>query len=366
MNLIKNRYNILKIILVLPVIIFHSFISFYGWDEARNRENYPSWNSIYNSIGNSFFSHFGTYLLVLSFFLVGLNFQDKQVKKPTAKWKTYLKLATLFLCFLGTQFDLTVALDAEGFFIWDLYSFILTAYLLVFFFGKYIYQNLKLSTLGFALLFWVTPFLQNALGGRLVASVDQIFFPTMLKTGANAWFLLPWIFLPLLAFCLGCLSQKNEFRKALVALVPPLAVALVVIAFVPITFYPFQVDSNLFYLNVFWQNSNFNILLIFPYLIFLVLFNHRVFQSLDSSPALHWVSKLQWCKNFWFSFILHFGFIDMMTTYYDVLFKNEIIFNYSWLIVFLGTELLMQLLMVALKFYAWIFRMLIPKLRLRS
>ena len=56
----------------------------------------------------------------------------------------------------------------------------------------------------------------------------------------------------------------------------------------------------------------------------------------------------------------------MMTTYYDVLFKNEFIFNYSWLMVFLATEILMQLLMPALRFYAWLFKKLIPKQSLRS
>ncbi len=338
--------------------MFHSFVGLYGWDEARNLEKYPQWLRLYQLIGNSFFSHFGIYLLMLSFFLVGLNYHDRLIRTAAApRWKTYFKLATLFLCFLGTQFDLTVGWGSEGFFIWDLYSYILMAYLIVFFWGHSIFKNLRKSTVAFALLFWATPFLQNILAGRLVATVDQIFFPTLLKTGANAWFVFPWIFLPLLAFCLGGLSQKKDLKTVFYVLGIPLLMALIIVSFVRLTFHPFLVDVNLFYLNVFWQNTNFNLLMIFPYLAFLVLYDQNLFDKFDSSTPLRWLSTLQWCKNFWFSFILHFGIIDMMTTYYDDLFKSEFIFNYSWLIVFIGTEAVMQALMLALKFYAWLFRL---------
>lgn len=378
----KPLFNLLKIILILPIIMFHSFVGIEGWEASSTITNFPIWSMIYNYLGNNFFNAFGLYIITLSYFLMGLNAASKTTgvqsysqsqlladplnKTPTQKTSPQkvtliFKFLILIICFLGTQFNLTLGLTEEGVFIWDLYSFILLSYLVIHFLkNKFLQNPLKYFYLCLG-AFSALPFLSPWMNTYLHDSINQFFFATQLITGANAWFLIPWGFLPLFSYNLGILSFQQKIKSTSIALACLSLISTCLFFFFKIEMYPFIIDMNEFFKSVFWQNSLVNIIRILPFLTLLSLLSLKKMDRINNYPGLKWINSLQWSKNFWFCFMLHFGFIDLIISPEYSFLNNKSTNELSWLFIFIGCEILAQLFFFSLKVHKVVFKYLMKK-----
>ncbi len=362
------RINLLKIVLIIPVIIFHSFVGLIGIENLTSEPKFEVWNSFNSFFSNSFFASFGFYITCLSFFTYGFKAETSEIK---SRFNSLLKYALLVVCILGSQFDFSKSVHDVEFFSWNLYSFIILSFVLVFLLKPLIKKNLKLCFYSFLLLFVVasvlSPVLTPLLGTYLHSGILQVLIPYRVTDLANSWFLIPWIFGPLLFYAAGARLQISglKLRDLITISMIILAAGIYYVLERPVL-YPFSLVLDAFYMNFFWQPFTINILKVFGFCVFLLVFCSKYFQFLEENAILRKLRFLQWCRHFWFCYILHLGIKDIIGESFPQILNNDFVLSYVWLIIFFATELLAQMFFASLFFYRFIFRRLISKLRVRN
>ncbi len=364
MKTIRARINVLKLLLLFPILLFHSFVGLIGIENLTDEPKYSFWNRIIEVFGNEFFGSFGYFIACLSFFTYGFYFDQPKAKSWVHQ---ALKFLLLFACLLSSQFDFTKSFNDAEFFTWNLYSFILLSFLLVYLLKDAIQKKPRVWFYVWVLCFTTLPLMNDSLRASLHQNLSQALIPIKVTTEANSWFLLPWIFGPLLFYTLGVMSavrQKiNEYLITLALLIAGSAAYFY--QFRPY-YFPFSLELNSYYMSFFWQSISVNNMKVFSFAILLMLWATDFFKGLEENFILRKLRYLQWCKNFWFCYILHLGMKDIIGSDNLNLMEYEFVFNYSWLIIFICTELLAQVFFVSLYFYRHLGRSLIAKLRIRN
>lgn len=361
---IQARLNLVKIFLIIPIIIFHSFVGLIGIENLTTEPKFNTWNNIIDFFGNSFFASFGFFVACLSFFTYGFHSdQFKHKKMGTYVFKAFV----LLLCLLGSQFDFSKSVADPEFFTWDLYSFIFVVFAGIYLIKPWVKQNAQRCFFVFLALFIVSPFLGNLFYPLLHLNILQVLLPVKVVSDANSWFLLPWIFAPLMFYAAGAhlkLSNLSKLNLAVLLGVSALAVAYFIIKR-PL-YYSFSLEIDAAYMNFFWQHISINIIKVFLFCFFLLVLCSKHFVFLETNFILRKLRYLQWCRHFWLCYILHLGFKDIIADMGPKFLESEFVLSYIWLIIFLATEILAQMFFGWLAIYKFIFKTLIAKLRIRN
>jgi hypothetical protein len=352
-----------RLLMVGPIAMVHMWNAWIGEpfvSSAPEGSLYPEFVRWISPV----FGFSGIYVFVMSFFLYGLLGKTDLVRGK----KNVARLAFLAMAMFSAQFNPQFPLPDPAYFYWEIFSFALLSLLLV-------------SALGFlsdrvwfvlgglaAVLLMIHPlWLHHRLDGVFAPIITQILVESETTFGPNGWFLLPWIGLPILAYAWGrfCRRDPNAplhvkplriygafaFAMALSWIIPPGEAE-----------YPFTLAAD-YYLYSFHQNPIYLWQRLLPFLLLLfVLSRPRINEALARTP-LRFSRFIQWNKNFWFAYVLHFGIIDILAnqrTFFD---QYPLVFDWLWLIVILSVEALLQLFFHALKVYAWIFKQVFGGLR---
>ncbi len=361
---IQARLNLIKILLIIPVIIFHSFVGLIGIENLTAAPKFNTWNHLINFFGNSFFASFGFFIACLSFFTYGFHIDQLKQKKTSAY---VFKAFILLLCMVGSQFDFSKSLADPEFFVWDLYSFIFVVFTGIYFLKPLVKQNAQQSFFLFVALFIITPILGNFLHPVLHLNFLQALLPTKVVSAANSWFLFPWVFAPLMFYAAGAhLKQQSLSKLNLAVLLGASALAAVYFILQRPLYYPFSLEIDATYMNFFWQHISINIIKVCLFCFFLLVLCSKPLLFLETNFFLRKLRHLQWCRNFWFCYILHLGIKDIIADLGPQILDFNFILSYVWLIIFLVAEILAQLFFIWIAIYKFIFKALIAKLRIRN
>lgn len=350
MKIDKKRFvglDVLRIVLILPTIMLHvwniifseSHVSF-----SPEQSLYPFYE---NTLGR-LFGYSGVFIFSLSFFLYGLRRHSLFKFKPLHE---YIKLALLIGAMVSTQFNDSMNIQDSDFFIWDIFSFVLLSYLVISLLDL-IKQQVFLKVIfvsGFLLFLLPISFYAQSLDGVFPPSLAPIFIATQTSFGHNGWFLLPWLGLPLIFYPLGRLFQSFDFDKktSLKYGVPLFLIGGLLWFFTPEKIPPAL--GSLFYQYIFWQSPG-------AILARLTLFISLLLMLSSGSWSKKWnlFSWLQWNRNFWLCYIVHFGVIDLLSDHKEFFAQNLFYLDWLWLAVFLGVEILIQLFFFVTKIYKWL------------
>ncbi len=331
--------DLLKLGFVVTIVIFHVW-EVIIYQDLMELPLSRSFYTIYGLILSALFHYAGPFLAGLSFFLYGY----RNSKFSLAKF-IVLILGVLIMQYSSESLSDFAKVSSWA---WDVYSYLVVAYLFVFAMPRQ--TNIQIFSLGISLIALLIPVqvyttqfpaLQQIRPEMLVMNpVSQV---------PNGWFLLPWIFLPIGLSNLGVLVSRFENR---LERFQKWEAGLWIIAFVG-WIIPFETTKFLagprFYEFVFWpQLSNFwfhlTLLLFFIRLQFFPpvrsFFNRRVFQ---------WISKLQWVRNLWLCYLLHYAFVETIAEFYTVKKNEPFALDLLWILIFIGTEIFVQILMLIRK-----------------
>ncbi len=332
--------DLIRLILIIPTIILHVWNMLIGdpHPTAGLTSNYVFYEKyLGNTLGFA-----GVFIFALSFYLEGI----RKSAPFTLDIRSLTKIFFLVAAMISSQTSLSEENATEFYFIWDIFSFVLLSYLLIFPLSKIENPRTlwKFGAIGIVLFLVPFHFYQGILEGILPSSLQSTFIATRSEFGPNGWFLLPWIGLPLFFYVLGRSYNNPNIRR--------LPVLLLFVG-VPLLFYPGNpiVLGKEFYGYVFWQPSLFvfSRILVFASLLLLA-------SQITENKALKLLSYLQWNRNFWICYILHIGVIDIMSE--NKFYSDPNNLNWAWLYVFLLVEAITQLFMLALKIYAKLFKFL--------
>lgn len=341
-------FDILRIFQLMPIAMLHAWEFMVGQDfvdESQLTTNYDTYR-IY--IGK-YFNYSALYIVGISFFIWGLR--DFKLKP----WK----VAILVFGIVGLQLQ-----DPEKWFEtagwgWDLYSFLLIAVLLCRLIPAKKWVHWTIFAIGTIMLSvsineWVpiASLTSRPWSTGLFARLDG--------NDVNGWFLIPWIFLPLMIFSMAKLVAESDFiRKPNVTkasfIVLSLLVASTICGFakpdaVPpmlgVHFYQFLFMQSP---RHFWQH----------YTLFLAvglgLWTFELKSPQNFAPFI-WLGRLQWNKNFFFCYFLHFAWFNQLSQHRDLILSHPYWLDYLWLFVIVLTEITAQIFFRALRFYPWVFK----------
>ncbi len=361
---IQARLNLIKILLIIPVIIFHSFVGLIGIENLTAEPKFNTWNHLINFFGNSFFASFGFFITCLSFFTYGFHIDQLRQKKTIAY---VFKAFILLVCMLGSQFDFSKYVADPEFFVWDLYSFIFIVFVGIYFLKPLVKQNAQQSLFIFLVLFTISPIFGNFLYPVLHLNFLQILLPVKVVSAANSWFLFPWVFAPLMFYAAGAhLKQLSLSKLNLAVLLGASALAAVYFVMNGPLYHPFSLDIEATYMNFFWQHNSINIIKVCLFCFFLLVLCSKPLLFLETNFILRKLRYLQWCRHFWFCYILHLGIKDIIADLVPQILDDNLILSYIWLIIFLAAEILAQMFFGWIAIYKFIFKALIAKLRVRN
>ncbi len=342
----KKRYvglDILRVVLILPTIMLHVWNIIFGETHvtfSSEQSLYP----FYENVIARLFGYSGIFIFALSFFLYGIKQHSLFKLKPI---REYFKLALLIGAMVSTQFSDSMNPSDPDFFMWDIFSFVLVAYLIISFLALIKSERVLqiILAVGISLFFVPVTFYSKNLSGIFHQQFETALFAVKTSVDSNGWFLLPWIGLPLIFYPLGRLFVvQKSFRKWYWLLL----LVGVLLAIVASETFPPALGS-LFYEYVFWQSPAYIIAR-------LLIFSGLVLWLCQTTWARGWnfFSYLQWNKNFWFCYILHFGFIDFLSDHQSFFAQNLFYLDWLWLGLFLGVELMAQMFFAITKLYIWI------------
>jgi len=303
---------------------------------------------IYRQVVGPFFNYAALYVVGISFFLWGLK---------NAKLKSS-KVLVFALGVIGLQLTDAEAWRSGESWTWEVYGFLLVAVLLCRFLpnkrwvsGAVIASAVVM--LSVSLNEWMP------LAALTAEPLRTILFAELNSgEGVVGWFLIPWIFFPLMLFSLGRLaadwSLNLSYAKAFVLTIPLVALGSILGGTKPPPVEPLLGPH--FYQFLFMQTSShfwhhFSIFM--AIVIWGLTLEHR-FPALFTRFA--WLEKLQWNRNFFFCYFIHFGWIAIFMNHREAILAKPFYIDFIWIGVFLLTELLVQWLAVAIRFYKWIFR----------
>lgn len=196
-------YDLLKLILIIWIIIFHVWFFLYGDDSW----SHPVENSFYPFV-EIFFAPYlnfvGIFLPSLAFYLHGLP--KKEVRSKSVE---FFKYAFLIVAVFAAQKPFLEFVRDPSQFIPTVYLFILASYVLVFITSKQkklagVYFVSSLILLMLPRAFWIT------CGEQLADPWRSIFF----QTPGVGWSLFPWCLAPVSAFYFARLT--HQMNKSLV------------------------------------------------------------------------------------------------------------------------------------------------------
>jgi hypothetical protein len=347
--------DLAKLVLIGPIAMLHVWDIFYADAEvtlSRSESLYPYYR---DTIGRVF-GFAGTFIFVLSFFLFGYRGKTNLVFGK----KQLLRLGILCAAMLSAQFS------ATGDFIWDVFSFVLVSLALISVLGRLSSKAWDVVGLVAAVLLCIPPASYSEfLSSRLLALPAEILIATTSRYGQNGWFLLPWIGLPLLGysfgrFCARTAESDESAHRLQAAFAPILFLAVYCLVFIlgrgvptaavrgTAEYYDFAFRQSPL---VFWRHF-------VPFLFFLFFATRPAVNAWLNQPQL-WLArilpKLQWSRNFWLAYVTHFGIIEWLVEYEDFFAAHLGVFDFLWLYVIIGTEVLLQAFFFMLKVYAGLF-----------
>jgi hypothetical protein len=340
--------DLLRLVILVPVLIMHVWNVFFGETDITLSET-ESFYQAYRVWLAPTLGYAGIYVFSLSFFLYGFF----NSTRPQWGVKSASRVVLLTLAVLSTQFNSMVSFGEPGYFIWDLFSFILLSFLLVgglSFLGD---RGWAWAGISGALLMCVHPLLfQDWLELSLLPVMAQIFVPTSSDFGLNGWFLLPWIGLPLVAVAFGRWCRAADETTAKLTGLALVAASLIVwligqgVHVRPLMtasqYYDFSFRQHPLY---FWRYY-----LLFA-LALLILSRSGLNQRLMQTP-LRLAGSLKWSQHFWLAYIFQFGVIDVLSDLKEPILAHPPLFDLLWIIVFVMVELLLQAFFRVLPRYA--------------
>lgn len=335
--------DIIRLILIVPISMMHVWEFLIGMDIPNSSHN-STFYPFYRSVLGPIFNYAAFYILMFSFFLWGY----RETQPSFKKW------FILILGFIGLQLQNPMDWMNFSSWTWDIYGFLFTAAILVRILPRY--PKFMIGVCGFAILtlsmpaeFWLN------LGFQDDSLLNLILFPN--REQSNGWFLFPWIMVPASAYAFGFLFQDESFRKRFVS---HSKIIMGILSFLALGFFlvkqkPIEpllaqgFNQFLFYQHPvhFWQH-----LCVFGLILYAVQIGTDYFLN---NKYLIFVSRLQWNKNFFFCYLLHFAFIHQFLEWRGDLLSHPEWIAWLWLIVLVLTEMLAQMLFISLKIYRLIF-----------
>lgn len=207
---LSARINILKLVLIFPIIAYHTLVGLIGVGTVTDEPRFQTINNLIHFMGNEFFGSFGYFITVLSFFTYGYYFDVKKEKKPVYNFFKYLILTAAFL---SSQINLEVPSSDILFWTWNLYSFILISFLTIMLLKKYFARFANPLFYVFVFLFSTIPLLNTFFRDHFSWQVLQAFIPMKLADQSNSWFLFPWLFGVYLFFVAGVLIKQKSLSR---------------------------------------------------------------------------------------------------------------------------------------------------------
>lgn len=340
----KKRFvglDVLRVVLILPTIMLHVWNIIFSDSHvgfSPEKSLYP----FYENIIARAFGYSGVFIFCLSFFLYGIRRHSFFKVKP---FHEYIKVALLVGAMISTQFNESMNIQDADFFIWDIFSFVLLSYLLISLLDLIRQKIIFKIILGTGLfLFSVSiGFYAEMFQGVFHPLVEPIFVATQTSFGHNGWFLLPWIGLPLIFYSLGRL-QLNSAAMTKAALGCGLLFLLLSGEKIP------PALGSLFYEYIFWQSPTYILARLLLFMGLVLWFSSRRW-----SNGWKIFSWLQWNRNFWFCYIIHFGVIDLLSEHKECFSQNLFYLDWLWLGIFFGVEILIQMFFLMTRIYKWIF-----------
>lgn len=288
--------DIFKLICALFIVSYHTwdaFLSDYKIDYTGPNEVW--YFTFINKVASVGFYYSGLFIVAVSFFLFGY----KESKLKLNKFLLFIP------AHIATLYNVNTA-NLNYFVYWDLFAYIALAYALIIIFSKLPKIILNISSL-MGVLFFTMPqltFLNNYLDQNHTY-LRNIIFGDSSGNYNNGWFLIPWIFYPIIFFQLGILFKNNY--KFIRYIFFPAAFSLF--------YYYLAADLNLKsplnYDAEFFSQKNHALLILFslPIVIFTIgiKFNKKFTNTILTS-----VSKFGWTNNFAFSYFTHFVLIILL------------------------------------------------------
>jgi hypothetical protein len=339
--------DLVRLLLVFPVLIMHVWNVFWGEfditlsDSESLYQTYRAWLAPTLGFG-------GVYVFALSFFLYGF------LNSARPKWgmRAASRIVLLVLAVLSTQFNSLIPVGESGYFIWDLFSFILFSFLLIWALSFLSDRGWVIAGSAGAALMCIPPLVfQDWLEMSLVPVIAQILIPTASDFGLNGWFLLPWIGLPVTAVAFGrwCrVADGVEIKLTGLALA---ALAVVVwLVGQNVVVRPLMMASQ-YYDFLFRQHPLYFWRYYLLFAIVLLLLSRSGPNLRLMQTPLRLAGSLKWNQHFWLAYLLQFGVIDILHDFRGAILEHPPLFDFLWVIVFLAVEFMLQALFWVLPKY---------------
>ncbi len=319
--------NLLKLISIFAIITLHlNEFLFYLDSNPLNDASF-----IYPVIANisRYIPFSGHTIIFIIFFTWGLK--KKRVKSPL--------VFVGILCLVHALLNLPFIQWSENIFEqfeWDIYPFIIISYFVVVLLDRI--KRLSLSIILFSIFFLSIPthYFQDSFN---LFILKNIFVGNCKEGFAGAWPLIPWIFLPILAyFCAPVIKEQKSFKKVEILFwLPALILGYTQFGLVYDT--PIGPEFYCYMLNVppvtMWGNFIFTLFII--RLSVLDSLQHY----LNKSSTVKFVSNLSWSKHFGFCYITHLFILITLSFFKDIA-QTPIVFDLIALLIFPITEIIVS------------------------
>lgn len=350
-------FDLLRIFFIFAIVMLHAWEHFVGEDSARLAA-IPSNYVYYQKYVGTTFNYAALFALSLSFLLWGLK--DFKLRK--------IKILIFCLGFVGLQ--LRVPTDPFDFasWSWEVYGFLFVAVLVCRFWSRKWKAILGLWIASILMLFipvetWMP------MADQIVEPWRTLLFANLETSATIGWFLIPWIFVPTLAFTTGqILKQRPSVYQKLVQNSFSSAALLSLVSVVLFFLKPNPVPpmlGNHFYQFLFMQSPLhfWNHFLLFGAAIILCF--RWEMTGWPQRSSLRYLSYLQWNKNFFLCYFFHFSVIVFLLSWKEEIINHRALLDWLWVIIFLLTEIIMQLFVRILLVYAFLGKWVWRRLRTR-
>jgi hypothetical protein len=342
-------FDIIRPFFVFAVLLLHAWEHFVGADfpdTAGLVTHYETYRLVVGTVLN----YAALYLVGISFFLWGL-------KPYRLSW---LKLGIFGLGVIGLQLLDPSQWDSWAGWSWEVYGFLFVAVFLC----RLIPDNKRIL---WAILIASVVMLSVSLNEWMVAAAltpepfrTVLFAKLEPQREVIGWFLIPWIFFPLMAFAAGKLVKaRGPYPSVRVGFITAAAAAGLSYYFYLHKAEPVPCMLGPHFYQFLFMQSNYHfwnhILAFLAVVVLLLTLEHR-FPPLFK--RFRWLEKLQWNRRLFLCYFLHFGWIALLLEHKDQLIKADYGIDFIWLYLFVLTELTVQMIFLSFRFYGWIFRRL--------
>jgi hypothetical protein len=349
-------FDLLRIFFVFAIVMLHAWEHFVG-EDLPTISTVISNYGIYQQIVGTVFNYAALFALSLSFFLWGLKgFKFRRVK-----------LLIFILGLIGLQLrNPEIPADVSSW-SWEVYGFLLIAVLICRFWPRRLVPAvglflISISMLSVSLNVWMP------IADQTVEPWRTMLFANRETSSITGWFLIPWIFVPTLAYTSGMiLNLHRSIYLNLVKYAYPIALVLGLVSTGLYYIKPEPVPAflgNHFYQFLFMQSPFhfWNHYLAFAAVVTLCL-RWETSPFVQNSP-LRYLSYLQWNRNFFLCYFFHFSIIVFLLRWRDEIVAQPHALDWLWLGIFILTEIMMQFFIGALKIYAVLWHWFLKKVKI--